>query len=486
MPATEHEAAVRAAVSKLFGRDMAYVAAWAAQVVLTALMTPALTRLMPTSQYGTAMAATAVMQIQYVILGFGLSTGTQRAFAQESEDLARRVVAVAALLAVAGGAAFYWTGHWWAPLIGAARFSLPFRYATIWAVLSALTTTPLGLVRARDQLRWFIAVSLAQTVFAQLLAVMFVVIDHGSSSGYMLGEVAGQVTAATVVLSVARPKWIGRAFGTALTTTVRFSLALVPAAIAGFVIGDSDRIIVKSELGATALGRYAVAANVGGFVALGLGALAGIWISRLFAIEDKRVLYDVVGRGRDGLGQLAAGAALALAAAAPILLELWCPPRYRPDSLLLVATLVAVQAVPTAIGEVYTQTMLVHGRAKTVAAFSVATATLNILLNLLLIPAFGINGSAAASLIDLTCWALLYHAVLGRDRPPLRLRSVLLVAAAVALSIASANIAPSGWMLAARLVVAVTALAFCAVLLLSLVAPDRHAQLRGRLPWVTV
>ncbi len=475
MPVGDHEAEVQAAVSKLFGRDVAYIAAWAAQVVLTALLTPVLTRLMLPSEYGRAMAATAVMQVQYVILGFGLYTGAQRAFSRDGEGAARQVVTVACLLAVVGGVAFYVTGSLWAPLISPDGFSTPLRYATIWAVLSALTSTPLGLIRARDQLRWFIVASLAQTILAQVLAVLFVLARGRSASGYMFGEIIGQTVAVLVVLCVARPRLVSRSDTGLLAATVRFSLALLPAAAAGFVIGDSDRIIVKAQLGAVAVGRYAVSANIGGFVGLALGALAGIWISRFFAIEDDRVLRDVVGASRDGASQLAAGAALAVAASAPVLLAVWCPARYHPDQLLLVTALVAVQAIPLAVGEVYSQTLLVHGRAKMVAALSVATATLNIVLNLLLIPEFGLNGSAAASLVDLICWALLCHLALRKARPPVRPRAAVIVGCGMAISIVSTEVSPSGWMLGLRLAVAVLALGFCALRLTTLVAPGRLA-----------
>ena len=183
MASGDHETAVQTAVSRLFGRDMIYMAAWAAQLVITALLTPVLTRLMLPSQYGRAMAATAVMQVQFVILGFGLYTGAQRAFAREGEDAARRVVTVACAMAVAGGAVFYATGRWWAPLLGLGSFPATVKYAVIWAVLSALTNTPLGLIRARDQLRWYVTVSFAQSIFAQLLAV-FVLIEGRSARGY--------------------------------------------------------------------------------------------------------------------------------------------------------------------------------------------------------------------------------------------------------------------------------------------------------------
>jgi O-antigen/teichoic acid export membrane protein len=462
---------------------MVYVASWASQLVLTAVLTPVLTRLMLPSQFGRAMAATAVMQVQYVVLGFGLYIGVQRAFGRDGEDAARRVVTVACVMAVAGGAALYATGHEWAPLLGLGNFTATIKYAVAWAVLSALTNTPLGLIRARDQLPWFVAASFAQSILAQVLAVAFVLIEGRSARGYMLGEVIGQIVAAIVVLGVVRPLWVRRIHRELLTRTLRFSLTLLPASLAGFVIGDSDRLLVQAKLGSTALARYAVASNIGGFVAIALSMFAQIWLSRLFAVKDERVLRDVVGASRDGICQLAAGAALAVAAASPILLALWSPAGYHREGLLLVTALVATQAVPSAVGSMYAQTMIVHGRAKPVAALAVAAAALNVLLNFVLIPPFGIDGSAAASLLDLTCWAALYHLLLGHRRPPLRLRTSVVVLLGAALSIGSSALSSHGWVLGLRVLLAAAAVTYCCLRLLTLAGVSKRDWLDKRRGW---
>jgi O-antigen/teichoic acid export membrane protein len=477
----DHETAVQTAVSHLFGRDMVYMVAWAAQLLMTALLTPVLTRLMLPSQYGRAMALNAVMEVQFVILGFGLYNGAQRAFARHDEDVARRVLTVATAMAVAGGAVFYVAGPWWSPLLGLGSFDAAVKLAVIWAVLNAVTKTPLGLVRARDQLRWFVGASFAQSIFAQILAVAFVLLEGRSARGYMLGQVVGQFVAVAVVLAVVRPRWVSRVDRALLTRLVRFSLSLLPASLAGFVIGDSDRLIIQAKLGGATLARYSVASNIGGFLAIALGSLAGIWVTRLFAIEDEHVLRDVVGVTRDGICQLAAGCSLVVAAVSPILLALWSPAGYKRHSLLLATTLVAVQAIPTAAGSVYSQAMIVHGRAKAVAAVAVSTAVLNVLLNFLLIPQFGINGSAAASLLDLTYWAAMYHWLLGAGRPGVRAGPGVVVLGLIALTIGSTALATHGWLLGLRVAAAVVATVFCWLFLLSLVRPARFTQIQNRL-----
>jgi PST family polysaccharide transporter len=60
--------------------------------------------------------------------------------------------------------------------------------------------------------------------------------------------------------------------------------------------------------------------------------------------------------------------------------------------------------VPMAIGAPWTTRMLVENRTKTMFHFQLFGAALNLVLNLLLIPRFGIEGSAIASLISYGAW----------------------------------------------------------------------------------
>jgi O-antigen/teichoic acid export membrane protein len=71
-------------VARLFGRDSLYMLFSAVQLAVAAALTPAITRLLGPTEFGTAAAALAVMQVLFVLCGFGLQTAIQRAF--ESAD----------------------------------------------------------------------------------------------------------------------------------------------------------------------------------------------------------------------------------------------------------------------------------------------------------------------------------------------------------------------------------------------------------------
>jgi O-antigen/teichoic acid export membrane protein len=468
-----------ASVSGLFGRDMVYLAFWAMQIILAAALTPATTRLMPKSAFGQAAAAIAVMQLLNCLFSFSLYTAVQRAYAAEDgEDHARRLVAVAILLALLTGSIAYATGRWWCPLIGLGPFPVAIRYAVLWAVMSAITGPALGLLRSKDHLWGFVAASFAQSLFAQALALGLVVIVQATAASYLLGQLLGEVVTAGIAIAIVRPKLPDRAHVPMLADALRFSSALVPAAIASFLLDASDRIVIHGDLGASALSRYAVARNIGGFALVLLQLVSFVWMPRLFAIKDTAARRNVLATSRDGLYMLAVTFAIAIAAASPVVLRLWAPSSYHPESLLLITALISAGALPMADSLIYQQVLILGGRTKAVAVASIAMALLNLGLNLVLVPVLGIDGSAAITCFCYIVGAVRWRWVAGPAGPATNLRPLMLAVGGVVVCLASAAVPPSGLALGLRLTVAAAAtLAFFGQIA-ALIRPGARGHLR--------
>jgi O-antigen/teichoic acid export membrane protein len=471
-----------AAVSSMFGRDMIYLAFWGLQIVMAAALTPATTRLMPKTAFGQAAAGIAVMQLLNCLLGFGLYTGVQRAYAgEDGENNARRLVSLAIGLSLLGGSLAYATGRWWCPLLGLGPFPPAIRFAVLWATMSAITAPTLGLARSRDQLKGFLAASCAQSIFAQALALGLVVVVQATAGSYLLGQFLGEAVTAAIGLWLARPKLPGRLHLPMLADTLRFSSALVPAAVATFLFDASDRIVIHGDLGAGPLGRYAVARNIGGFAIVLLQMVSFTWMPRLFAMKNRDARRKVMASSRDGLYGLAVTFAVAIAAGSPILLRLWAPSSYDPTALLLITALIAASALPYADSVIYQQVLILDGRTRAVAAGSIALAVVNVALNLALVPALGIEGSAGITCFCYILGAARWRWLAGAAGPVTNRRPLALALAGFAICIASAAVPPDGFALAFRALVAVMAALIFVVQLVRLVRPELSGHLRHRL-----
>jgi O-antigen/teichoic acid export membrane protein len=347
----------------------------------------------------------------------------------------------------------------------------------IWAVLIAVTNPALSLVRSRDQLRWFIAISFAQSIFAQALALALVIFVKSTASYYLLGEVLAQLVAAGIALAVARPAQLSRLRTRMYTGALKFSTALVPAMVAGFIMAAADRLVIHADLGAKVTSHYAVASNIGGFALGLLGFLDFVWLPRLFAIKDPEARRRVLGASRDGLYILGASFAIAIAYASPVLLWIWCPPSYHPHALVPITAIIAASSLPFADGVVYTQALILAGRTTGVAVATVVSAVLNLLLNLLLVPSLKITGSAGISFCCFVVYALMLRRLAGANGPPTSVRAFTIAVAGLTVCLVSAAVPYGGIVLVPRMIVAIIAGLVFVGELVTLIKPEARQKL---------
>ena len=103
----------------MFTRDFLYLGASALQVVLTALVTPILTRRIGASQFGQLALAIVVAQILAVTFSFGLPFAAQKVFAGEDGDRrSRGVLAISAVLTVVASLVVVLAAPAWGPAVG--------------------------------------------------------------------------------------------------------------------------------------------------------------------------------------------------------------------------------------------------------------------------------------------------------------------------------------------------------------------------------
>jgi O-antigen/teichoic acid export membrane protein len=460
----------------LFGRDSLYMLLWGVQLGIAALCTPIITRLLGVSQFGLVAATLAVVQVVAALTSFSLQSAVQRVFANGDGDRdARRVVTLAVVLALGMWALVDATGPFWSQALGLGGYGPTIEYGVAWAALWAITNVALGLIRSHDRLLAFALVTLLQSVVAEVLGLMLVVFAHRTASGYVLGHLVAQSAAVVLALIVARPMLFRRRDLPMLAGALGYSVGLIPAALASFVLDTSDRLIVRADLGPAAIARYAVAYNVASLTMVLLYVLNTAWMPRVFALVDTRVRISVLAESRDFLYALLIPIVVGLCAASPIILSIWVPASYQPGGLLLVVAIVAVTAFPFAGMMAGTRVLLFSGNTLAVGLSTVLAAFANIGLNVYLVPKLGIAG---ASLATFCSYGLLFglltirsRRILRLPRPPAALIAKILLA--VAISIVSTLLPTSPAMMAVRTLVALgCAIAFVAMLI-NVLAPTR-------------
>lgn len=467
------------ALTRLFGRDSLYVLFWGLQLAFAALITPVATRLLSTGSYGRIMAATAVMQVLVAIGSMSLQAAVQRQYHEhDGPRAARRLVTLAIVVSLLTFGAAELTGPTWSSLLRLGPFRGAIALAVAWAALTAVSDGALAWIRSRDRLAVFGFVSLLQSVGASALSLALVVLVARTATEFIVGQLIGQALAVLVALAVARPLAIRRRDLPLVSAAMRYSGALVPAALAAFGLAAAARLIIQHDLGSTQVARYSIAFNIGTVPLILLGVLDIAWMPRVFGLSSGRARNAVLRQSRDAIYALLIPTVVGLSAGAPLVLAAWAPPRYDPGGLLICVALLCVSALALAGTMAATRVLLVSGETALVGSRTVLAALVSVGLTILLVPQLKLDGAALATLAGYVLQSILLtraaQTVAPLPRPAGRLVAKCAAAAAVA---GLCTQIPSGApFVAVRGVVAVVCVAAFAAVFSELVVPGRFQR----------
>ncbi|MHB1582471.1 MAG: lipopolysaccharide biosynthesis protein [Acidimicrobiales bacterium] len=415
-----HEATLR----RMFGRDFVYVFGGVLPLAVSALILPALTRIMGPQQFGISSLGVAISAVLYVFLAFGMQTGVQREYPKRGgKDRSRELITMSAIFILVLTIGLVYSVPSWAGLVHAEHFPWALELMAAWSGGAAFTLVCMGYMRSADRLWMFLTVVFVQSIGAQLAGVALLLVQGHSARHYLTGLVIGQFAAAALALVFVRPRLSGALKLRLFTRTLRFSLPLVPQQLANFVLWSGDRIVVQRDLGSTAQARYQVAYAVGAIAINVTAQLNQAWLPRVFTMtnltERRKILFLV----QKQLTWILSPSVLAISLAVPLILVIESPASYHPHTLVLVTVLVVPTALPFSVALANARTLLAHGHSASLALATLTCATINVVLNVLIVPHLGITGSAMATLVSYGCLAWISGLLVrnAEDRLPDRL-----------------------------------------------------------------
>jgi O-antigen/teichoic acid export membrane protein len=269
------------------------------------------------------------------------------------------------------------------------------RIVAVTLYLEVLAIVPLTLMRMQERSGIYVAISLARFVATLGFNVLFVVVLDLGVRGVLLGNAVSALGVLLLLLPDyrhvvgARPSW------DLLREMLRFGLPFFPVLLTGWVIDASDRYLLEFFRTRTEVGWYGLAYKVAQVMQIAVSAFSMGWAPlryRIYAREDAPQIY----RDLTSFSVLAVallGVALALFAGE--IVSLIAPESYEQAAG-------AVPLLVLAAGLYLIFLMMVTGMGVTrktvpMAWISVAGAVLNLGLNIVVIPEWGMKGAAATT-----------------------------------------------------------------------------------------
>ncbi|SFF51246.1 lipopolysaccharide biosynthesis protein [Blastococcus tunisiensis] len=425
------------AMSGLFGRGLLYVAVASVPFLSAVVVSPVLAYQLGPRGFGLMAAAIAVHQLLLVVSIVGLDQALVLQRAEDGDDRAARGliaagIAIAAATTLMAGVA----GPLWSRALGFAGFDGLVLATVLWTLPAVTVQLTLALLMAQDRLRAFSWVTLLSTVGSQLVGLVLLFTVGKTAEVYAWGGVGGQVLAMAVGVALTRPDWRGLVDVPVFRRSLQLGIPLMLAGLSAIVLSAGDRLVIQRLLGPAETGRYQVAYTVG-FVAVTVLTLTGhAWGPRIAAVRDDAERWALIGRSRDELYRALAPIILGVVLGAPLLLRLVAPSSFEPTRLLPVVLLVVLSAVPVVAGLASSRALITARRTRPLAVATAVAAAVNVGLNLLVVPAWGLVGAAAATTVAFTVQAVLQRRALPPGlvwpRTPARLQVGLVGVAALA------------------------------------------------------
>jgi O-antigen/teichoic acid export membrane protein len=345
----------------------------------------------------------------------------------------------------------------------------------VWAQMNYEQLT--ALFRAEERSTEFVLASLANVLLTIGATVLLVVGLEQGAIGVVVGNFTGTLLVYLGLLGVHREQ-LGLQFSRPLLREMnRFGVPLVPAALALVAINFGDRFFLVHLASLAENGLYEIGVRIASAMVLLLTAFRMAWPAFAYSIADDEEAKRTYAYVLTYLVVVASWVALALGLLAPWIVRLLATPEFYEGADvvgLLAFSLVAYAAyVVMAIGV---------GRARRTQFNWVITglaAALNVALNLLLIPEYGMTGAAIATVAAYGLMFALMSWYAQRVFPtPYQWRRVATAAGAAVALLVAGEVLDAGFVLALAL-----ALAYPLVLaLLGFYLPDERARLRRLVP----
>ncbi len=421
--------------------------------ILAVLLLPLYTRYLSPSDYGKVETLIALTTVIGIALRMGIHSAFFRFYFDSPEPEARRLVLRTSFwFTMAMATAGLVGGLLLAAPIADALFGSPddselvmAAFVGLWAGMNYEQLT--SLFRVEERSVAFVSASLVNiflTVGATLLLV--VALDKGPI-GVIVGNFTGTLLVYAVLIGYRREQ-LGLQFDRSLLREMnRFGIPLVPTALFLWVTNFSDRLFLVRLADTTEVGLYSVGVRIASAMVLLLTAFRLAWPAFAYSIDDDREARRTYAFVLTYVVLVTTWVATGLALLSPWIVDWIAAPAFAESSRV-----VGPLAFSTVAFAGYIVVAIGVGRAKRTQFNWVVTgaaAAVNIALNLLLIPPYGMMGAAIATIaayatmfVGMVWWSQRIYAV------PYQWRRVVTAAATGIALVAIGKLAGGGLALA--------------------------------------
>jgi len=364
------------------------------------VLLPLYTRLFTTADYGIIDMITVLASLVTILVPLEILQGASRFYADETEQDRKRLVSTGLWFSCLMLAGFVVLAMPFSDLLESAFLGERLSGLTSAFALSSIAVTGIfyyvqQILRFRLQSKEFALASIVYSLTSISITIFAVAVMDTGVVGVFYGSIIGGTLAGAFAYRRSRTEYVAVFDFGMWKRMVQFSLPLLPSSVGVFVALYVDRILINKLMSLGDVGVYGVAYRFATAVALimtGFQSALTPLVYQHYKEPNTPTELSLIFRY---FTALALFALLGYALFARELVMLFTTPAYYAAAPVI--PLLAAGVLFSGM-YIFAPGLSIEKRTKSIAIINIASAAVNTLLNFVLIPRFGLAGSAAATL----------------------------------------------------------------------------------------
>ncbi|AVK62247.1 hypothetical protein C5Z25_10890 [Lactobacillus sp. CBA3605] len=378
---------------KLFSNSVVFAIGNLGSKMITFVMVPLYTRYLTTSQYGQSDVLSTLVSLLTPILTLSIIDAVFR-FAMDKDSDNGQVLTNGVLLSLLSIAVFILL----LPIISRFHYAV---YVGILTYASAIESMFQQFARGVGKSRLYAITGIFMTLITVISNIILIVILGWNLNGYLASMLIAQVSGA-VFLVIELRAWrfikISKINKELVIRMLIYSMPLIPNMVSWWLSNSANKIFISIMIGASANGIYAVANKIPSLISVFYTIFTQAW--QISAVEEFRnkhagQFFSTVLNAT--LSALLVGVSL-LTVFSKVLVKLLSTPAYFSAWQIVpwLALAVLYSSISSFLGTVYTSSM----RTGELFTTTIIGAIVNVAMNLIMIPMFGVVGAGVGAAIS--------------------------------------------------------------------------------------
>lgn len=401
-------------IGKVFSHSVIYGLSNILSKSIAFVLIPIYTRFLSTSEFGILSIATVISTLLMNIYQFGQAGALQKFFYDFKKEDTKKLIGtilifeliVVIILAVVFS------------IFGPILFGLflpginfhPIILIVVWsAAFSTFAFFPQVLLRVEKKPISYSVLLISRFLLTNILIIFLVVFLKKGVIGALLGILISAAVFFVIYIYHALKRSILRIDVSKLKLTLLFGLPLIPHAMSGWILTFIDRFMIERISGLSQVGIYSLGYNLGLAMSIIVTSINLAWVPFFFETAKKRgekapkifskiiIYYTLV----------IITIALILSVFSKEIVVIFSTPAYYSASVVM--PIIVVTYAVQGFYFIAVNALFLKSKTTFIAITTTVIAVTNILLNLYLIPKFGILGAAWATLLSFLFFYLVIY-----------------------------------------------------------------------------